>query len=314
MPSSSPTRGEVVLRVETEREDDQHVLLHFVISDTGIGIPRDKQAVIFEAFTQADGSMTRRYGGTGLGLTISARLVEMMQGRIWVESEVGRGSKFHFTARLGKVSRPVMPPLDLALEPGALAGVRALVVDDNSTNRRLLETLLSRWGMDTESAVGAEAALDALRRRRNEGRAFQVVLTDAQMPEVDGFALAERISQDPDSSGPVIMMLTSAGERGDAARCRALGVKAYLTKPIRQSELRETLASVLGIALYRRQPSALVTRHSLREARRSLHILVVEDNEVNLRVVVSQIEKRGHTVVTAAERPSSARRPRNPTL
>ena len=295
-------RGEVVLRVRTEWENEDHVLLHFVLSDTGIGIPREKQAVIFEAFTQADGSMTRRYGGTGLGLTISARLAEMMRGRIWVESDVGQGSKFHFTAHLGKVNQPAVPPEELVLEPGTPAGVRALIVDDNATNRRLLEELLRRWGVETESASGAEAALDTMRLRLAEGCAFQVVLTDAQMPEVDGFELAERIRRDPDLAGPVIMMLTSVGEHGDAARCRALAVGAYLSKPIRQSELREAVAGVLGTVLRRRPPTALLTRHSLREAaRRSLRILVVEDNPINLRVAVSLLERNGHKVVTAAD-------------
>ena len=295
-------RGEVVLRAETEFEDGGHALLHFVVSDTGIGIPREKQAVIFEAFTQADGSMTRKYGGTGLGLTISARLAEMMQGRIWVESEVGHGSKFHFTARLEKAQRPALPSPELVLEPRALAGVRALIVDDNATNRRLLEELLNRWDVLAESASGAEAALDAMRRRRTEGRAFHIVLTDAQMPQVDGFELAERIRRDPDLAGPVIMMLTSVGEHGDAARCRALGVRAYLTKPIRQSELREAVAGALGITLHRRSTAALLTRHSLREAARGgLRILVVEDNPINLRLAVTLLEKAGHTVVTAAD-------------
>ncbi|HXJ96326.1 MAG TPA: MHYT domain-containing protein [Terriglobia bacterium] len=301
-------RGEVVLRVWTEWENEDHVLLHFVVSDTGIGIPREKQALIFEAFTQADGSMTRRFGGTGLGLTISARLAEMMRGRIWVESEVGQGSKFHFTAHLGKVNQPAMPPLELVLEPEALAGVRALIVDDNATNRRLLEELLKRWGMETESASNAEAALDAMRRRLAEGRAFQMVLTDAQMPHVDGFELAERIRGDRDLAGPVIMMLTSVGEHGDAARCRALGVRAYLTKPIRQSELREAVAGALGIPLHRRPSPALLTRHSLREAARgSLRVLVVEDNPINLRVAVSLLEKNGHQVATDGRRSASWR-------
>jgi two-component system, sensor histidine kinase and response regulator len=293
--------GEVVLRVETESEDNGHVLLHFVISDTGIGIPREKQAIIFEAFTQADGSMTRKYGGTGLGLTISARVVEMMQGRIWVESEAGCGSRFHFTVRLGKVNRTPVSSPSPSLQPGALAGVRALIVDDNATNRRLLEESLSRWGMETESAGGAQAALDAMQRCRSRGHTFRVVLTDAHMPEVDGFGLAERIKRDPDLAGSVIMMLTSAGQRGDAARCRALGVAAYLTKPIRQSELRETLARVLEIDRHRREPSELITRHSLRETGPSLHILVVEDNPVNLHLAVRLLEKRGHTVVTATD-------------
>jgi two-component system, sensor histidine kinase and response regulator len=289
-------RGEIVLRVAQESEHPESILLHFVVEDTGIGIPREKHQAIFQAFSQADGSMTRKFGGTGLGLTIAARLVELMHGRIWVESEVGCGSKFHFTARLERSREAGLFLSEAAREPVALAGVRALVVDDNATNRGLLGELLQRWGMETEAAGGAQAALDALRQAREAGRGFRLVLTDAQMPEVDGFALAERTKEDPGLAPTVIMMLSSAGQRGDAARCRQLGIAAYLTKPVQSSELRRAITSVLGREEGAAQSPTLVTRHSLREAPPGVRILVVEDNAVNRLLAVRLLEKQGHRV------------------
>jgi two-component system sensor histidine kinase/response regulator len=293
--------GEIVLRVGTEPEDASDGLLHFVVSDTGIGIPRDKQELIFRAFTQADGSMTRRFGGTGLGLTISTRLVEMMQGRIWVESEEGRGSRFHFTARFEKAQMPAESVPAFVAGQVALEGVRVMVVDDNGTNRRLLDELLHRWRMESASASGADAALELMRRSQREGRGFRIVLADAQMPDVNGFRLAEEIKQDPELESAIIMMLTSAGQRGDAARCRELGVAAYLTKPIRQAELRQAIERVLGMGQAPGQPAALVTRHSLRETGRRQRVLLAEDNPVNQLLAVRLLEKHGYQVATAAD-------------
>ncbi|PYV26885.1 MAG: diguanylate cyclase [Acidobacteria bacterium] len=294
-------RGEVVLRVETEHREGDGVLLHFVVRDTGIGIPPEKRELIFEPFAQADGSLTRRYGGTGLGLTISARLVEMMQGRLWVESEAGRGSQFHFTARfdLGKsIARP------LALAPGAsealLRDVPVLVVDDNATNRQILGRTLAGWGMRPALADRVEAALAALRQAKATGKPFTLVLTDCHMPEADGFVLADRIKRNPELAEATIMMLTSGGRPGDAERCRQWGIAAYLTKPVRQPELWEAVLSVLSRKGLEAGRSSLVTRHSLREGRRGLRVLLAEDSAVNRTLVDRLLSKRGHTVLAVS--------------
>ena len=290
-------QGEVMLRVERESETENNVNLHFAVTDTGLGIPADKQQAIFEAFTQVDGSMTRKYGGTGLGLTISARLVERMGGRIWVESNPGKGSTFHFTATLGLQKEPVAKPLPK--ETVDLRDLPVLVVDDNVTNRRILEAMLKHWQMKPTTADGGVPALALLKQARDAGEPFPLILIDAQMPEMDGFALVDRIKQDPGLAGATIMMLTSAGQRGDAARCRELGITAYLIKPIRQSELLEAIQMALGNVSRSQAQPVLVTRHSLRETRRRLQILVVEDNAVNQALAIRLLEKRGHTVTVA---------------
>jgi signal transduction histidine kinase/ligand-binding sensor domain-containing protein/DNA-binding response OmpR family regulator len=291
-------QGEVAVKVEREAHDKEALTLHFTVSDTGIGIPPEKQKLIFEAFSQADGSTTRKYGGTGLGLTICSGLVEVMGGRIWVESEAGRGSRFHFTMRFGVGERTVGV---VAASPEKLRGMGVLVVDDNRTNRRILEELLGRWGMKPVSSESGEEALARLREAWEVGEPFGLVLTDVHMPKMDGFRLAELIRQKPELAPATIMMLTSAGQRGDAARCRELGVAAYLTKPIRQSELREAILSVLGNHEQEEQVS-LLTRHSLRESgtsMASLRVLLAEDNPVNQRLVIRLLEKFGHRVAVA---------------
>jgi signal transduction histidine kinase/DNA-binding response OmpR family regulator len=285
-------RGEVVLSVEVESRAAEHVVLHLAVSDTGIGIPPDKQQKIFVAFEQADGTTTRRYGGTGLGLTISSQLVELMGGRIWVESQVGKGSTFHFTARCG-LSKPGAVPAQLP--EGDLAGLPVLVVDDNATNRRVLEEMTGNWRMIPLSADGGHAALVRMTEARDAGRPFRLVILDACMPDMDGFALAARIKADPSLAGATIMMLTSAGQRGDAARCRRLGVAAYLTKPIDQSELLDAILTVLG-ATGAAPGEAIVTRHSLRSGRRNLRVLLAEDNLINQRLTSALLAKWGHTV------------------
>ncbi|HLY62423.1 MAG TPA: response regulator [Terriglobia bacterium] len=290
-------KGEVFLQVRTETQTGNSIVLHFSVKDTGIGIPEERQKAVFEAFTQADNSMTRRYGGTGLGLTISSSLVQMMGGRIWVESEQGKGSTFHFTAgfEIGKI--PATPAR--APESTDLRGLRVLVVDDNATNRRMLEEMLLGWNMKPMLAEGGREALVALRLAKDAGASFPLVLTDRQMPDMDGFTLAERIKDEPALAGATIMMLTSAGQRGDAARCRELGIAAYLTKPIKQSDLLEAISVALGTRFQEADEPVLVTRHSLREARRILRILVAEDNPVNQILAIRLLEKRGHTVVLA---------------
>ena len=293
-------KGEVALKVEVEAIHEHDCTLRFTVVDTGVGIPGEKLQLIFEPFSQADTSTTRKYGGTGLGLTISTRLVEMMRGKIWVESELGRGSQFHFTARLGIADTKVIEVGAIA-PPEILRAVRVLVVDDNRTNRRILEGMLGRWEMKSSSVQDGEEALAKLSEAREAGEPFALILMDMHMPKMDGFELIEEIRQGPHPSTAMIMMLTSAGHRGDAARCQELGVAAYLLKPIRQSELREAIARVLGA---REQKGAipLITRYSLHDAREpaaSLRILLAEDNAVNQRLASRLLEKRGHSVVVA---------------
>jgi CheY-like chemotaxis protein/anti-sigma regulatory factor (Ser/Thr protein kinase) len=293
--------GEVAMKVEVKSQADDNRTLQFTVSDTGIGILREKQALVFNPFSQADTSTTRKYGGTGLGLTISARLVELMGGRIWLESEVGRGTNFFFTVQVKSSEMPSV--VGSIAPPEILRGVKVLVVDDNLTNRRILDGMLKRWEMRPTLVEGGEEALAELSAAREVGAPYGLILTDMHMPKMDGFSLVERIRQRPELATATIMMLTSAGHRGDADRCRELGVAAYLLKPIRQSELREAVAQVLGA---REQTGAipLVTRYSLQDARDPmmvLRILVAEDNAVNQRLVIRLLEKRGHRVVLAAD-------------
>jgi len=287
-------KGEVNLKVQREPATEGAACLHFSVQDTGVGIPPDRQASIFEAFTQAEGSTARRFGGTGLGLTISRRLVEMMGGRIWVESAPGQGSTFHFTAHFGvsQAATSVEP-----WEAVPLSGMRVLVVDDNETNCHILGSLLAGCGMEpTLTSSGAEA-LGTLARARETNESFRLVLTDAEMPGMDGFELADEIRRNPGLAEASIMMLTSAGQRGDAARCREVGLEGYLTKPVGQSELRDAILRVTGSKRGAAKP-ALVTRHSLREEKR-LRILLAEDNLVNQKLAARLLEKHGHHVTIA---------------
>jgi len=290
-------RGEVVVQVAKESETDERVCLHFAVADTGIGIPRDKHCLIFQSFSQADTSTTRKYGGTGLGLTISARLVEMMGGRIWVESEVGKGSTFHFTAvfsRLppGRANRRAVPPV-------RLPGLPVLVVDDNATNRRILEEVLGNWGMKATVVDGARIAQVALERSRTAGEPYALVLIDGHMPHMDGFQLAERIQHDPKLAGPALVMLTSGGQPGDLARCRELGISSHLMKPIKQSDLLRTIENALRLSHYQESQRGLAVP-AAETSPRSLRVLLAEDNVVNQRLAVRLLEKRGHTVRVAS--------------
>jgi PAS domain S-box-containing protein len=288
------SEGEVVMDLELESQGAEGIVMHFAVRDTGIGIPIDKQRLIFEAFSQADASTTREYGGTGLGLTISARLAEMMGGRLWVESESGKGSVFHFTARFHPSQGPVASPE--MRRPESLHNLPVLVVDDNATNRRILHEMLKNWRMQPTVADGAPAALDALKQAAALGEPFPLVLLDAMMPGVDGFTLAAEIKGHPELAAAVLMMLSSAARSEDAARCRQLGIATYLTKPIKQSELLDAILVVASgeWKVPIEQPS---TFHVPTFAR--LRVLLAEDNFINQRLAARLLEKQGHEVVVA---------------
>jgi two-component system, sensor histidine kinase and response regulator len=288
--------GEVVLRVRVEASGAAHLKLHFAVTDTGIGIPRDKQQQIFQAFTQADSSTTRRYGGTGLGLAIAVRLVELMGGRLWVESDLGKGSTFHFVAVFDRPAAPATAPA--RVKPQALEGLKVLVVDDNATNRQILEEMLASWHMRPVVAGDAESAMTALRRAAAAGERFEAVVADCQMPDVDGFMLTRRIRQDKKLARTPIVMLTSIGHGDGDVRGTKAGVDAYLTKPVKHSDLLDALATALGVSTRRPQPGAAPTLG--KRPRRALAILVAEDNPVNRKLVSTLLRKRRHRV-TAVE-------------
>ncbi len=287
--------GEVVVGLDAEACPSEpgapsRSRLTFAVTDSGVGIPKAKQDGIFEAFMQADSSITRSFGGTGLGLAISRRLVELMGGQISVQSEEGKGSRFEFSM---PVTVQAPKPSPKASSPEMLQGIRILVVDDNDTNREILLRATRDWGMVPFAVNSAGTALQDLERALAQQQPYRIVLLDAHMPDMDGFQLAERLQCDPRMAGTVIMMLTSSGQRGDAARCRQLGVAAYLVKPIRKHELLLAILAVLGKASYPEQP--LITRHSLRETHPGLRVLVAEDNPINQMLIVRFLEKEGHT-------------------
>ncbi|HEV3140791.1 MAG TPA: response regulator, partial [Vicinamibacterales bacterium] len=286
-------RGQILVQVEIESAAADATILHYFVSDSGIGIPREKQQAIFEPFKQADGSTTRRFGGTGLGLTISSTLVELMGGRIWLDSEPHEGSTFHFTARLGITDeRPELTTVDLTDLP-------VLVVDDNAVNRRVLHDLLLRWRMRPTVATSGAAALASMTEARNAGRPFALVLLDAHMPEMDGFEVARRIQSGPGLAGATIMMLSSSGQHGETARCRELGIVNHLTKPVDPRDLLSAISRALAREQGSRQPMpASMLPGDLPERR--LRILVAEDNPVNQRLAASLLERRGHHVTIAA--------------
>ena len=292
------SEGEVALHVAPEVNASGESLLHFTVSDTGIGIAANKLESIFDSFSQADTSTTREYGGTGLGLTISRRLVEIMGGNIWIESELGRGSHFHFMIPARAAERlPKAPEVDAAFE--ALRNVKVLVIDDNRTNRRILEGLLSAWGMLPTAVSDGASALDHLAAAANLSQQYQLILTDMHMPKMDGFGVVHQIQQNAHISPAAIIMLSSGAHRGDAARCQELGIYAYLLKPVRQMELREVITRALGGGQVEPRGQQMITQSLLR-ADRTLHpplnLLLAEDNLVNQKLAIRLLEKRGHTV------------------
>jgi two-component system, sensor histidine kinase and response regulator len=286
--------GEVTVSVDLESESEDETTLLFAVKDTGIGIPREKHEAIFEAFKQADSSTTRIFGGTGLGLSISSHLVRMWGGKIWLESRSGKGSVFYFTARFGLQSHPISATA-FAEEP-ALKDLPVLIVDDNAMNRRILRATLMHYGMKPTLAESGTGALECLFQEAAKATPFPLVLLDSQMPSMDGFTVAAEIRKRPELKDTKIMMLTSTGVRGEASRCRELEISAYLPKPISQSDLHDAIVQVLiGSTVGRTAPS-LVTRHTLRESKSILNVLLAEDNPVNQRVTTRILEKRGHAV------------------
>ena len=287
--------GEVVLRVRAESRMPQATQLHFAISDTGIGIPADKLNSIFEAFSQEDSSITRKYGGTGLGLTICARLAQALGGRIWVESRPGEGSTFHFTIRAEND-----PAADIASDAApSLTGLRVLVVDDNAVNLKVISRMLQSAQMVCFEVQSGVQALAWLRDESAAGRVpCDLVLLDAQMPQMDGFTAAQQIRQTPHCATLPMVMLSSAGIRGDAQRSRDAGITAYLSKPVSREELLQVMARVLQHSDPSR-PQALVTRHSVKEEQRSLDVLLVEDHKINQMLAVTLLQRWGHSVTVA---------------
>jgi len=283
--------GEVSLAVTLESRSARDVLLHFLVSDTGIGIPEEKQAKVFEMFEQADSSTTRRHGGAGLGLAIATRLVELMDGRMWLESRVGQGSRFHFLVRLSLAEEE--PAEAVAPEPECLHGMRVLVVDDNATNRRILNEVLGSWKMLPLAVANAWEAMGLIQQAQQAGEAYRLVVTDAHMPRMDGFMLAEEIKQDPAISSTVIMMLTSGDRPEDIVRCDRLGIAAYLLKPVKQSELLEAIELALGITVPR---EGLLRSAAELHRVPSLRVLLAEDSLVNQKLAVALLEAQGHTV------------------
>lgn len=290
------SKGEVVLSAEVESRTEREVCIHFRVTDTGVGIPPDKQQVIFEAFGQADSSTTRKFGGTGLGLTISSRLAELMGGRIRVESKVGLGSTFHFTTRFRVPEHHHL--LTPAMAPESVRGLPVLVVDDNATNRHILEELLIQMQMKPTSAECGADALKAIDLAWQQGEPFALVVLDAHMPEMDGFMVGERILQHPERVTSTVVMLTSGGQPGDAARCRELGFAAYLNKPVRRAELRKAILTALGTTAVSESNSRSIPEPAEINMR-PLRILVAEDNPVNQRLAVKLLEKQGHSIRVA---------------
>ena len=295
-------RGHVLVEVRESLRRDSLAMVHFKVTDTGIGIPREKHDSIFEPFSQADGSTTRRFGGTGLGLTISATLVRLMGGRIWLESEPHVGSTFHFTAGFEIAEEPAP-----RREP-KLAGVPVLIVDDNAVNRRILEAQVARHQMAATAVAGGAEALETLRAAARGGRPFALALLDVNMPIMDGFSVAEAVGRSPELSGTVLMMLSSSARQGDADRCRDLGVSAYLMKPIDADTLVDAIvravdsaapkaAKPLDFATAQPHPvEKLAAQEPLSLTDEPRHILLAEDNVVNQRVAAGLLTRRGHRV------------------
>jgi len=291
-------KGEVVFTIEAEEQTETSVRLHCRVRDTGVGIAPDKIQMIFDPFTQADSSTTRMFGGTGLGLAITSQLVGLMGGRIWVESELDKGSTFHFIMTLALQTQTEEESVPVRYED--LKDIPVLVVDDNATNRHILRDMLSHWGLKPTLADSTTAALACLNQAYDSGGPFRVIVTDLNMPGMDGFELAAEIKKRPEYGNLMIIMLSSAGFRGDSARCRELGLSAYLTKPVKQSLLLDAIMLALGPAIEKKGGAALITRHTLIQSRTRYSVLLAEDNVINQKLAVCILENRGHRVSVAA--------------
>src|SRR5262245_31309031 len=287
-------RGHVLVTIRETGRAAGRSALQVSVADTGIGIAVEKQQAIFEAFSQADGSTTRRFGGTGLGLTISTTLVQLMGGKLWVESVPGAGSTFHFSVKLEVTERP-----EQNTRARPVSELTVLIVDDNPVNRRILTEQVSRWALPPAAVESGRAALDALDAAAREGHPFGLVLLDANMPELDGFDVAAEIASRPDLARPMVMMLTSSGKYADHLRCRELGIAAYLTKPVHAGELVTAVERALDagsapVQTVASQPSSTLAASGTVPRRR---VLLVEDNIVNQRVAIGLLERRGHQVM-----------------
>ena len=293
-------KGEVVVRVSLESEDTTHTTIRFSVIDTGIGIPRNRIDRLFKSFSQVDGSTTRKYGGTGLGLAISKELTELMGGSISVNSEEGQNTEFCFTAVFekqpqGKKERIVVPE--------KITNKRILIVDDNATNRYVLREQLGKWGCHYGEASSGVQALEELRNAVIAKDPYEIAILDMQMPEMDGERLGQKIKQDHDLKNTILVLMTSIGNRGDARRFEEIGFSAYLTKPVKQSQLYDCLCTVTGIQKEsdKEQHTAIVTRHTLAEDRkRNVRILLVEDNTINQMVIVNILKKFGYNADVVA--------------
>ena len=290
--------GEVVLTVDAETHTDCGVVLQFSVSDTGIGVVQDRQEAIFKPFVQADGSTTRKYGGSGLGLAISTNLVALLGGRIWLESEAGKGSTFRFTVAFDRQPAPEPVARASVAQVTQLQDMPVLVVDDNASTARILEATLRRWLMHPVLAGSGRAGVVAMQERKRAGAAFPLVLLDAQMPGTDGCSVAEAIRNEPDLAGAVLML--TSGRQGDGARDAALDLAPSLVKPVSQSDLLEAILTVLGTPSDSPDRPQVVNRHAVRESRRTLRILLAEDNKVNQILAARLLGKLGHTVVIVA--------------
>jgi PAS domain S-box-containing protein len=291
--------GEIVVEVDSQAFDEKSVDLHFSVRDTGIGIPELKQGMIFDEFSQADTSTTRRFGGTGLGLTICKQLVGLMGGKIWVESEVGVGTTFHFTVNL-KVAEEQPSTSLFKLE--SLRGVRALVVDDNGTNRRIVEEMLKSWELAPTVVDGGVAAITVMQAAAKNGTPFELILLDCMMPGMDGFSVAELVSGNPVFNSPTIIMISSAAGLGDAARCKESGIAHYMTKPVIKSELFDVIADAMGQEHAREESTTTISHRRISDLKpaRPLHILAVEDDLISQRVAAGYLQQAGHRVTVAS--------------
>ena len=290
-------KGEIVVEIERDpKPTEQTILLHFCVRDTGIGIAKDKQDMIFGAFTQADSSTTRRYGGTGLGLAITRRLIDLMGGKLWLESEPGVGSAFHFTIQFQRASAQ---PVSDYPDPQILSHASILVVDDNETNRIILVEMLGRWGMQIVTAKDAREALEILVRSGNRAPRFSAVISDLQMPDMDGFELVENIRKSVQFGQIPVLLLSSSVQQGEQERCRQLGISAYLAKPIQPSELLNAILSALSLHASEPNQTQDKTQEVLPQSdrRQGMKVLLAEDNAVNRTLATRLLQKHGHTVV-----------------